>query len=66
MADAPAASRRWRSAPVRLLFGASCVGTQTLMRYTRYVAVLKWAMLSLFAYFGAVLMVEVPPGARSR
>ena len=30
------------------------------MRYTRYVAVLKWTTLSLFAYFGAVLMVEVP------
>jgi Mn2+/Fe2+ NRAMP family transporter len=30
------------------------------MRYTRYVAVLKWTALSLFAYFGAVLVVEVP------
>jgi NRAMP (natural resistance-associated macrophage protein)-like metal ion transporter len=43
-----------------LLFGAFCVGTQIFMRYTRYVAVLKWTTLSLLAYFGAVLMVEVP------
>jgi NRAMP (natural resistance-associated macrophage protein)-like metal ion transporter len=43
-----------------LLFGAFCVGTQIFMRYTRYVAVLKWTTLSLFAYFGALLMIEVP------
>jgi NRAMP (natural resistance-associated macrophage protein)-like metal ion transporter len=43
-----------------VLFGAFCIGTQIFMRYTRYVAVLKWTTLSLFAYFGAVLMVEVP------
>ena len=30
------------------------------MQYTRYVAVLKWTTLSLFAYFGAMLMVDVP------
>jgi hypothetical protein len=33
---------------------------QVSMQYTRYVAVLKWTTLSLFAYFGAVLMVDVP------
>jgi hypothetical protein len=43
-----------------LLFGAFCVGTQIFMRYTRYVAVLKWTTLSLFAYFGALFMAEVP------
>jgi Mn2+/Fe2+ NRAMP family transporter len=43
-----------------LLFGAFCLATQIFMRYTRYVLLLKWATLSLFAYFGAVLMVEVP------
>jgi len=42
------------------LFGAFCVGTQIFMRYTRYVAVLKWTTLTLFAYFGALFMVEVP------
>jgi NRAMP (natural resistance-associated macrophage protein)-like metal ion transporter len=43
-----------------LLFGALCVVLQVYMHYARYVAVLKWTTLSLFAYFGAVLMVEVP------
>jgi NRAMP (natural resistance-associated macrophage protein)-like metal ion transporter len=45
-----------------LLFGAFCVVTQIFMRYSRYVAALKWTTLSLFAYFGAVLMVDVPWG----
>jgi Mn2+/Fe2+ NRAMP family transporter len=43
-----------------LLFGALCVVLQVYMHYVRYVAVLKWTTLSLFAYFGAALMVEVP------
>jgi Mn2+/Fe2+ NRAMP family transporter len=43
-----------------LLFGALCVVLQVYMQYARYVAVLKWTTLSLFAYFGAVLVVEVP------
>jgi Mn2+/Fe2+ NRAMP family transporter len=43
-----------------ILFGGFCVLAQIFMRYKRYVAVLKWTTLSLFAYFGAVLMVEVP------
>ena len=37
-----------------LLFGGLCVLLQVYMQYTRYVAVLKWTTLSLFAYFGAV------------
>ena len=43
-----------------LLFGGLCVLLQVYMQYTRYVAVLKWTTLSLFAYFGAVAMVDVP------
>ena len=43
-----------------LSFGGLCVILQVSMQYTRYVAVLKWTTLSLFAYFGAVLMVDVP------
>jgi Mn2+/Fe2+ NRAMP family transporter len=43
-----------------LLFGSLCMVLQIYMQYTRYVAVLKWTTLSLFAYFGAVLMVDVP------
>ena len=41
------------------LLGLFCVLTQVFMRYTRYVSVLKWTTLSLLAYFGAVLMVDV-------
>jgi Mn2+/Fe2+ NRAMP family transporter len=32
------------------------------MKYTRYVSVLKWLTLALFAYFGTVMVVEVPWG----
>jgi Mn2+/Fe2+ NRAMP family transporter len=43
-----------------VLFGVICVSMQILLQYTRYVAVLKWLTLALFAYFGTVLMVKVP------
>lgn len=39
--------------------GAFCVAMQVFMRYTRYVAVLKWTTLTLLAYFAAVLMANV-------
>lgn len=39
--------------------GAFCVAMQVFMRYTRYVAVLKWTTLTLLAYFAAVLMAHV-------
>lgn len=42
--------------------GAFCVATQIFMQYTRYVAILKWATLSMLAYVAAVLMVGVPWG----
>ena len=42
-----------------ILFGGVCVGLQILMKYTRYVAVLKWTTLSLLGYFAAVLMAKV-------
>jgi len=45
-----------------VLVGLICLTMQVFMQYTRYVAVLKWTTLSLFAYFGAVLMVKVPWG----
>jgi Mn2+/Fe2+ NRAMP family transporter len=32
------------------------------MSYTRYVAMLKWLCLALFAYFGTVMVVQVPWG----
>ena len=30
------------------------------LQYARYVAVLKWLTLALFAYFGTVLTVDIP------
>jgi Mn2+/Fe2+ NRAMP family transporter len=43
-----------------ILFGALCAILQVVMQYSRYVSVLKWLTLALFAYFGTVLVVEVP------
>jgi Mn2+/Fe2+ NRAMP family transporter len=45
-----------------VLFGAVCAVLQIVMKYTRYVSVLKWLTLALFAYFGTVMVVEVPWG----
>ena len=39
---------------------------QVFLQYTRYVSVLKWLTLSLFAYFGTVLAVSVPWGDVAR
>jgi len=41
-------------------FGCFCALLQVFVQYSRYVAVLKWLTLSLFAYFGTVLAVNVP------
>ncbi|MER8467282.1 divalent metal cation transporter [Mesorhizobium sp. M1396] len=41
-------------------FGAVSVVLQVFLKYSRYVSVLKWLTLSLFAYFGTVLFVQVP------
>lgn len=41
------------------LFAGTCVYMQLLLRYTRYVAVLKWLTLSLFAYLGVVMFAHV-------
>jgi NRAMP (natural resistance-associated macrophage protein)-like metal ion transporter len=43
-----------------LLFGAVCILMQVFLKYTRYVSVLKWLTLALFAYVATVLAVEVP------
>ena len=42
------------------LFGCLCALLQVFVQYSRYVAILKWLTLSLFAYFGTVLVVKVP------
>jgi NRAMP (natural resistance-associated macrophage protein)-like metal ion transporter len=43
-----------------VLFGLLCAVLQVLMQYSRYVSVLKWLTLTLFAYFGTVLVVKIP------
>ena len=45
-----------------LLFGVVCVIAQVFVQYARYVRVLKWLSLSLFAYVGALAAVRVPWG----
>jgi Mn2+/Fe2+ NRAMP family transporter len=43
-----------------VLFGVFCAVLQIIMQYTRYVSILKWLTLALFAYFGTVMVVKVP------
>jgi len=45
-----------------LLFSALCIAGQVFFHHTRYVAILKWLTLSLFAYFGTLCVVHVPWG----
>jgi len=48
------------------LFGAFCGILQVFMDYSRYVAVLRWLTLALFAYVAALLVVEIPWGEAVR
>jgi NRAMP (natural resistance-associated macrophage protein)-like metal ion transporter len=41
-------------------FALVCAGGQIFMHHKRYVAVLKWLTLSLFAYFAVLCVVHVP------
>jgi NRAMP (natural resistance-associated macrophage protein)-like metal ion transporter len=43
-----------------IAFGVLCAGLQVFVPYSRYVTVLKWLTLALFAYFGTVVVVKVP------
>jgi len=43
-----------------IAFGIACMAMQVLIQYTRYVSILKWGTLVLFAYFGTMLMVHIP------
>jgi Mn2+/Fe2+ NRAMP family transporter len=45
-----------------VLFGFFCAVLQIFMQYRRYVSVLKWLTLALFAYFGTAMVVKVPWG----
>lgn len=49
-----------------LLFGALCAALQVFTDYRRYMAILKWLTLSLFAYVGVVLVVDMPWGEVAR
>jgi Mn2+/Fe2+ NRAMP family transporter len=49
-----------------LFFGVFCVTAQIFVHYTRYVRVLKWLSLSLFAYVAALATVNVPWGEALR
>ncbi|WP_336489558.1 NRAMP family divalent metal transporter [Methylobacterium nigriterrae] len=42
-----------------ILFAGICAFMQLVLQYTRYVAVLKWLTLSLFAYLGVVIFARV-------
>ena len=46
-----------------VLFAAICVYMQVFLQYTRYVAVLKWLTLALFAYFAAAVTIKIDWGA---
>src|SRR4051794_18341210 len=45
-----------------LLFGVTSVAAQIFLDYHRYVAVLKWLTLSLFAYVGALAFAHISWG----
>ena len=47
-------------------FGVLCALLEIFVSYSRYVVVLKWLTLSLFAYVAVVLTVHVPWGAALR
>ena len=49
-----------------VLAGILCVVLQVFVQYTRYVSVLKWLTFSLFAYFGTVMVVDIPWGEMAR
>ena len=43
-----------------VIFAALSLGLEVFLRYARYVSVLKWLTLSLFAYVGVVLVAKAP------
>jgi NRAMP (natural resistance-associated macrophage protein)-like metal ion transporter len=49
-----------------VVFGTLCGLLQIFMQYSRYVGMLKWLTLALFAYFGTVMVVEIPWGEAAR
>jgi NRAMP (natural resistance-associated macrophage protein)-like metal ion transporter len=48
------------------LFGLLCAALEIFLSYKRYVSVLRWLTLALFAYFGTVMVVKIPWGEVAR
>lgn len=44
------------------LFALLCIGLEVFVRYARYVSVLKWLTLALFAYVAVAFVVKIPWG----
>jgi NRAMP (natural resistance-associated macrophage protein)-like metal ion transporter len=49
-----------------LLFATICISLRVLLQYTRYVSVLKWLTLVLFAYVATLFTMKVPWGEALR
>jgi NRAMP (natural resistance-associated macrophage protein)-like metal ion transporter len=61
-AMAASAQLLWPAVPTGmyvLAFGLICAGGQIFLQHARYVALLKWLTLSLFAYFATLAVVHV-------
>lgn len=43
-------------------FGVVCTLMEIFMRYTRYVAVLKWLTIALFSYIATIFVLDIPWG----
>ena len=54
--------RRARCCSMSAVFAVVTVLLEVFVRYSRYVSVLKWLTLSLFAYVATVFVVGVPWG----
>jgi NRAMP (natural resistance-associated macrophage protein)-like metal ion transporter len=48
------------------LFAVGCAALQVFVDYSRHARLLKWLTLSLFAYFGTLLVVHIPWGEAAR
>lgn len=59
MAEASALLARGSDWAYVVFFGVLCTAVQMFVRHTRYMAMLKWLAVSLFAYFGTVGVVEI-------
>ena len=60
MGDAVALVTGWPASLFPPAFALFCAVTQIVMRYERYVAVLKWLTLTLLAYVVTLFMVRLP------